>query len=589
MRKLIDHQIKTLSQILEDIKKLEPNEELDKSLKENKYVKEITNKYFNIDEDIIRTINRHLSLTKELKENHIRLTDKQKEQESKYKKYIKEIEETLDRIIKLLKQLEKETTYIDLETIEILKINEIDTLKKVIEYNQRITLKRKGMLQEEPENKQENTEKIKSEQKKETITEQTTKTPIVEEIEPEKILMFSSIEEINKYTKEKYDTTIKTESNIEELNNMIELLENKPFDTLNHEQIKKLLEQATYEKVSLIKILMENKKYKFEELKHLDDLLSSDSITFLSTFEIYNNVDNEEQRNELFEKNLKRKEKLLRNLAIVRSYDIYSFPLNLLTKSISIEKLEQLSEVGHLKELYIIEELYKKVGDIKNCQVEEMLAKISYPNIYLYYFYTTIFNKSIASKNKNLIIYENILKEPQEPKSIIKMKQLVFEKLREEKTISALIRNDQIKLEQYTSSNPILKAEEETNRKSKENFISTFIPFWNKEHNPIYKSNNPYFEALEKKYSKEKKPYYKIPIKTTLCEAGEIIISKNKVIRLLNEHLIENHEITKEIVKQCVMYNIIITDELLHELEEKLDDLFNKLDDKQEKKLKSIK
>ena len=589
MRKLIDHQIKTLSQILEDIRKLEPNEELDKSLKENKFVKEITNKYFNIDEDIIRTINRHLSLTKELKENHIRLTDKQKEQESKYKKYIKEIEETLDRIIKLLKQLEKETTYIDLETIEILKINEIDTLKKVIEYNQRITLKRKGMLQEEPENKQENTEKIKSEQKKETITEQTTKTPIVEEIEPEKILMFSSIEEINKYTKEKYDTTIKTESNIEELNNMIELLENKPFDTLNHEQIKKLLEQATYEKVSLIKILMENKKYKFEELKHLDDLLSSDSITFLSTFEIYNNVDNEEQRNELFEKNLKRKEKLLRNLAIVRSYDIYSFPLNLLTKSISIEKLEQLSEVGHLKELYIIEELYKKVGDIKNCQVEEMLAKISYPNIYLYYFYTTIFNKSIASKNKNLIIYENILKEPQEPKSIIKMKQLVFEKLREEKTISALIRNDQIKLEQYTSSNPILKAEEETNRKSKENFISTFIPFWNKEHNPIYKSNNPYFEALEKKYSKEKKPYYKIPIKTTLCEAGEIIISKNKVIRLLNEHLIENHEITKEIVKQCVMYNIIITDELLHELEEKLDDLFNKLDDKQEKKLKSIK
>ena len=133
MKKLINYEIKTLSQILEDISKLEQNEELEKSLKENKYIKEITNNYFNIDENIIETINRHLSLTKELKENHIKLTDKQKEQELKYKDYIKKIEETLESVIRLLKQLEKETTYIDLEIINILKLNEIDDLKKVIE------------------------------------------------------------------------------------------------------------------------------------------------------------------------------------------------------------------------------------------------------------------------------------------------------------------------------------------------------------------------------------------------------------------------------------------------------------------------
>ena len=591
MKKLINYEIKTLSQILEDISKLEPNEELEKSLKENKYIKEITNNYFNIDENIIETINRHLSLTKELKENHIKLTDKQKEQELKYKDYIKKIEETLESVIRLLKQLEKETTYIDLEIINILKLNEIDDLKKVIEYNQRITLKRKGMLQEVSEKEQDNPGKIKIEPVKEQKAENTLlEAPIEEKIieeEPEKILMFNSIEEINKHLKEKYNITIKTEKELEELNKILEILESKEFDKIKSEEFKKLLEEGTEDSLYLIRDLIKNSGYNYNDLKHIDKLLSKDKIEFILAYEIYKNeASSEEEKEKLMNKSIERKKIILRNVALLTTYDIFDFPLTALLKPLSLEKIEQFTEIGNMKELYIAEKIYKRSNLVKEIQLEECLSNAIYPYACTQFYAKRIYEIPLLPTIEIRYIKNGTFEEPSEIKEL---KLRICQQLKKDNKISPLISDDKINLEQYISSKPILRAQEITSKKSQEEFLDTLIPYWEKDSNPIYKEQNKYLEALENKYSSDKAPFYTIPVKKSLCKAGSILISKNKVVRLLNQHLIEKHEITKEIIKECIMYNLIITDDLLKELDRKITELFNKVDEKSQKKLKSIK
>ena len=128
--------------------------------------------------------------------------------------------------------------------------------------------------------------------------------------------------------------------------------------------------------------------------------------------------------------------------------------------------------------------------------------------------------------------------------------------------------------------NEILKRETEISKRSFDNFLLTIFPHEVKDANIIYGEKNKYLELIEEKFSSKKSISYGIKIRKDFARAGLIQISKPKVLRLLNEHLYEKHEITKDIVKQCMLYNLITTDEILNELDRILTEEFELLDQK---------
>ena len=222
MLEKIKQQINEIKIILEGLKN--QKEDIDKYLKENKYAKKITEKFFKNDQQIISEIKKNKELITELKHNHIKLTESQKEKEKSHKQYIEELNKTLNSTLKLLKKLELEKTYIDQEIIGILDLNEIEDLKNIIEFNKIIMLKKKGFVQ-----KEELTEEIVQEELKIVKDDQQPKQEKKEksnkEEKIEKVLLYNNLEELNNYLKKQYNIEIETDRSIEELNIIIEIIE----------------------------------------------------------------------------------------------------------------------------------------------------------------------------------------------------------------------------------------------------------------------------------------------------------------------------------------------------------------------------
>ena len=566
MLEKISKEIKTLNKILETLKNLEENEEIERELKENKYLKEITKNYF--EENILKTIIENKNLIAELKENHIKLTEKQKETEQKHKKYITEIETIIKNILRILEKLEEQTTYIDNEIISILKLNEIEDLKQIIEFNKQVNLKKKGMLEEKQESVRELKQKNIEENNNENNQTIKPEIPKQKKKKPEKILIFKNIEEINEYLEKNYNIKIETDKNLEELNDILEIIENEPFEIKEGEKIKEILETSSLKRIKDLKKILKSTNSSFDMIKNIENILKEEIIQdLIITAVLYDKTSTKEEKEIILNKNYERRKAFLKNKIIVTLNAIPEMPIITLLKPLSLEKIEQIIEIGHAKSLIAMEKAYKKFDELKKIQFEDFLEKEHYKNMYTFFFGTMIYNEKYIIKEGTNDTEE--------------LEKRIYKNMK----IKTIIPNQKINLEQYTSKNPILKKEEETNKKSQIEFHKTMIPYWKKKENPIYNENNPYFELIEKKYGKNLLPQYQIPIKSELSKLKYVFISKNKVIRLLNQHILDNDEITKEIVKQCMYFNLITTEEILEELDKILTADFEKINKKQ----KSIK
>ena len=593
MQEKLNSQINELEQILKGINELD--ESIDTKLKENKYTKKLTEKYFNNNENIIQQIKNSKLLIKELKDNHIKITENQKQLENKYNEYIKNLSLSLNKILKLMKNLVKEKTYIDSEIIEILELNEPEDLKEVILFNKKINLKKKGLLEDKKTEQKPKKTKSKLESKKldnkkidlkekteipiEIIKQQEKKKDEIKEevkqVEPEIILVFKDRKEIDEHLKKEYNIEITSEKTVEELNGMIEIIENEPFKIDDSDLIKTILETSDFERLVNLKEYFKKAKSNVIKLKYIKDLYDTDELVTHSTVVIINSNTELENKIELLKKSKERKKIIVKNRIVTLLYGMGDIPITLLLKRIDEEKLDQVIELGHIKELYRIIKYYQQTPESEE-QLQDTLEKIVFRNISKYFFDKTIYNEP---DNKVTDAYKMIreVTSNNDLKKALKKFQNMIETNREKKSVVPLATSPKAKI----SNNPILKIEEETSKKAKENFKKAYLTY-QYDKSPINIENNMYIESL-KTYTNNGTLTYSIPIKKVYCKNNRIEISKQKFTRLINQHILEGHEITPELIKQCMFYNLMITDELLEELDNVLTEHFNKLDQKTKK------
>ena len=557
-----------IDELLETIKKLKDNETIygiDQILQENKYIKPITQKYMQ-ENEIEKTIKTHLKIVKTLKEQHIKLTEDQKEKEKAYLDYIKEIETTLKNINKLIENLLKHNTYIDAETIEILKIEDTKELLEIIKYNQQINLKKQGLLikQEEKKPKQpttkiEETLVIKTNthqiQKQETLTQDT----------------------INEYLIKKYNITINSKNTPIEQKQMIEILEQKPFSIEDAVLFKKILELSNLKTLLLIKENLIEQNIVFKEISHLEKILFEDmndmnNITLYSALLIINNNTlTKEEKIEILKDDKKRITCFL-NIIVFSTYykNKYKLPKEAYEDIISIEKIDQIIEVGAPFSIDQISLLYLKHIKInKKDSMEKYLKQTLYPYLYIIFY-------------SNIISRKNFYVEKLDEVATKKVEQHILEEIITEKRCKIPILCSTPTLKNLLSRNKILLLEKETSTASIEHLIDTQLQIENKKSMPYYKINNKYINYLEQKYGKKHEEKYIIPI-TTNGQEYNIIISKYKVVRLINQHIYREDIITKELLIQCIVYNLIITEDLLQALIKKLEKNLTEIDKKNQK------
>lgn len=566
MLEKIKQQINEIKIILEGLKN--QKEDIDKYLKENKYAKKITEKFFKNDQQIISEIKKNKELITELKYNHIKLTENQKEKEKNHKQYIEELNKTLNSTLKLLKKLELEKTYIDQEIIDILDLNEIEDLKDIIEFNKIIMLKKKGFVQ-----KEELTEEIVQEEPKiEQQPKQEKKEKSNKEEKIEKVLLYNNLEELNNYLKKQYNIEIETDRSIEELNKIIEIIENSSIKEINNSLIKDILEKCEMYQLITMKEALEENEIEAKDVEHIKDIfLYCEKNERIAEYIIRYKDLKKEQKLNILNKSEARREKYVRNKNAMLSYGLFIKNNNALLAEISIEKLDQMIELGHYNELLYIASLYNnKRKLVENIQFEDYLAQKRYPNLYNFFFEGTIYNH-ITEINENKY-------------DMTRSIEIIHNEIKKDEKYKSKLIMGMPDLKQLTSRNEILKKETETSKRSFDNFLITIFPYKVKDANVIYEEKNKYVELIEEKFSIKNGISYGIKIRKDLARAGLIQISKPKVLRLLNEHIYERHEITKDIVKQCMLYNLITTDEILNELDRILTEEFELLDQKVKRK-----
>lgn len=562
MLEKIKQQINEIKIILEGLKN--QKEDIDKYLKENKYAKKITEKFFKNDQQIISEIKKNKELITELKHNHIKLTESQKEKEKSHKQYIEELNKTLNSTLKLLKKLELEKTYIDQEIIGILDLNEIEDLKNIIEFNKIIMLKKKGFVP-----KEELTEEIVQEEPKIVKDEQQPKQEKSNKEEKiEKVLLYNNLEELNNYLKKQYNIEIETDRSIEELNKIIEIIENSSIKEINNSLIKDILEKCEMYQLITMKEALEENEIEAKDVKHIKDIfLYCEKNERIAEYIIRYKDLKKEQKLNILNKSEARREKYVRNKNAMLSYGLFIKNNNALLAEISIEKLDQMIELGHYNELLYIASLYNNKSKlVENIQFEDYMAQKRYPNLYNFFFEGTIYNH-ITEINENKY-------------DMTRSIEIIHNEIKKDEKYKSKLIMGMPDLKQLTSRNEILKKETETSKRSFDNFLITIFPYKVKDANIIYGEKNKYLELIEEKFSSKKSISYGIKIRKDFARAGLIQISKPKVLRLLNEHLYEKHEITKDIVKQCMLYNLITTDEILNELDRILTEKFELLDQK---------
>lgn len=550
MLERIKNQIKEIDEILEKLKTLD--ETVEPLLKSNKYVKKITEQYFNEDENIIKTIKNTKTLIKELKNNYIKLTEEQKQTEKNHKNYIEDIKKSLEKIKQVLKRLETEKVYIDNEIIDILDLNEIEDLKQIIEFNKIVMQKKNGsIIEQKIESLQVRKEEKQIEPKQEEtkiIPENLKQSQIKKKKEkPEKIIIFKNMEEIKEYLKTTYDIEIETDIEEQELNEMIEILENEPYEIKDKDLIKFILENSCLQRLKDLKGYFKKTKDDIEKMKLIPYIYDMETETSYLTYHILNSPIETEKKLKLY------------------------------------EKIEQIIELGHLRDLYILHEEYKR-GKIKDIQFKDAFEKKITKHMPRFFMEKV---SKIGEKEKNVLkeltndymdFIQSVKKGDSIESTIAKMNDLV-QKEREKCNKSREMK--EFVSSQKMSTNPILMKEKETSKYAKENFLQTYISF-QRQDNPMYTIDNKYIKLLEK-YTNIKKATYSIPIKKVYCKDNKIEISRNKFSRLINAHILKGDEITPEIVKQCLFYNLAITEELLQELDRVLTEQFKMLDQKTKK------
>lgn len=589
MLERIKNQIKEIDEILEKLKTLD--ETVEPLLKSNKYVKKITEQYFNEDENIIKTIKNTKTLIKELKNNYIKLTEEQKQTEKNHKNYIEDIKKSLEKIKQVLKRLETEKVYIDNEIIDILDLNEIEDLKQIIEFNKIVMQKKNGsIIEQKIESLQVRKEEKQTEPKQEEtkiIPENLKQSQIKKKKEkkekPEKIIIFKNMEEIKEYLKTTYDIEIETDIEEQELNEMIEILENEPYEIKDKDLIKFILENSCLQRLKDLKGYFKKTKDDIEKMKLIPYIYDMETETSYLTYHILNSPIETEKKLKLYEKSEERKKTISKNLSMLITIGLENIPIDLLITKIDDEKIEQIIELGHLRDLYILHEEYKR-GKIKNIQFKDAFEKKIMKHMPRFFMEKV---SKIGEKEKNVLkeltndymdFIQSVKKGDSIESTIVKMNDLV-QKEREKCNKSREMK--EFVSSQKMSTNPILMKEKETSKYAKENFLQTYISF-QRQDNPIYTIDNKYIKLLEK-YTNIKKATYSIPIKKVYCKDNKIEISRNKFSRLINAHILKGDEITPEIVKQCLFYNLAITEELLQELDRVLTEQFKMLDQKTKK------
>lgn len=563
-----------IKELLKQVKTLETQEiyNIDNILKENKYIKSITQKYFE-EEPIEQNIKQHKKLIEALKKHHIKLTDKQKETETKHTEYIKEVTKSLESLLTLINKISKKETYIDIETIELLKIDSEQELKEIIEYNKNINLKKQKPIVEQKQIKEikkkveEKQPEINVEKAKPKEEKPTEKIRQKTENSIEEILLYDTLEELNEHLKKRYKIEIQTDKDIKDLNQLINIIEEKPFLELNEKPslIKKILEESHTEYIKLIGESLNEVKKNVEIIIDDEEVFTNSELAGATSLILMTKEASQEEKEELLKLSKEKKQNILYNSMIIACYKLRKIKLQDLLKQLDIEKIDQLIESGYATHLRMLGELYKqkRAKLEKNYSFESFLRDSIYPSIYNCYFGRFVQGKSMS--NLEDTAQEQIKKETETiTKKIIESKRF---------NISPLC--TKLDLKTLTSKNEILYRQKEINEASKKHMSESLAAVWKIEITENEEKVKLYLNILEKYRSKNDLEYV-IPISKSLCPTETVIISKNKVKRLLGEHVIRNNEITKEIVKECMLYNMIITDDILEELEKIIDDILEK-------------
>ena len=554
--------------------------DVDGLLRNNVYVKDLTFKYFGEKEDITGQIEKTFILISELKKYHIKVSDKQKECEAKYKRYICETKLLVTKIIELLEKIRDKKIYINSEIADILKLDIVKEISNIIEYNKMVNLKKMGLLNEkkEPDKVEKKECKVAPQVPVQTVLSKPV--PEVVSVDFKRELKYADTKCLNDYLQDKYAINISSDNSIEDLNDMIEIIENEPFGFMDDTSfIKELLEKSNIQILLAVRELLKGTDFNVWDIKHMRGLFFDEEHEKL--FNIISLILSDpfldrDGKIKMFNKRPEQQEVYFNNSVIIYAYNITQVPTRYISVPLSMSTFDRLIECGHYEDLRAIEKCYIQDKDVvKHMQLENYINNTRLPNLYYYFFGLLLSETCIV----NELMYQSSMS--MFNKKI--MAKIMSDKKYKKKNV--LINDFDIRL--LTSNKQILKAEEVTDKKSQKNLYDTLVPFWNKKGNPFYKEKNIYLNFLEEKYTNSEIFEYMIPVRKDLCKLGFIIISKNKVIRLINQHILDGDEITPDLIKQCMFYNLIITDDVLKELDTILTRDFNKLEEKS-KRLKKV-
>ena len=523
-------------------------EELDKIL--NKY-----KKYLEIKDSAKKIIDTIL-LVQLLKEEQLKITQDQNKKSILYKKQIEESIEKLKKINAIIIQIENEEQYINSEIIELLNIEKtIENLKQIIKHNKKVNNKKNR-----PQIEIEQIEEIKEEIKEEPKQIKQKKKKKKKSAKKQEELVFTCKEEIIDYVCKKYEIELpenlynKTE---EEMETIINILEQKQFKNIDIIFVNNLFKYATPESMEkLLKILKESKL----KLEDLDEILVFDekfeyqvsNINDICSIPFYETREQQKKAAQLDEKI---KLRILRNTLTLLVYEMVNIKdTRILSKKINVEYIDRIIECGFGRTL-------KK-------DANELFDFFEIPHV-----------ENATSKKMNDVIYKRyfgLIIDIEDTKiSNQEYDQKIKEKVEFEIKKRGLMLQDDLTnmMIQICSKNEILRKEDEINKKSKEHIEKSMTN--------VEALENPYIKYLDSKYltKKEVVPIYVIPIDKNLFGIDNILISRNKVLRLIGEHIIEGDEIQIETVINCIFYNMIITDAILENAKEIMTEELKKVEE----------
>lgn len=482
-----------------------------------------------------------------LKNEHVKVTDEQNRLDVFYRGKIDSAISNFRRIIDVVCKIKSEDIYIDSSIIDLLKIDKsVSNLRWIIFYNKRVNQKKNSIVIEEivdtsiKENEQKVVVQKVQKKKRKRVTKRSDE------------IVFKDFSQIVSYIYDNYGIVLESTTfnkSIDEMSSIINLLRQKSFNDISLELLEMIFDNFSLEDISLIsKILNETcfNSYDIYDICKSCDCDVHAMLQYIYEIGINPFYSDYDEKIKILKCSSKIIVRSLKNSLIFLFYNLVNYSDNsILSKKINVEYIDQIIETGAFTKLVKSINNYFDFFNIP--PAEGAYPRTLYEKIYNEYF--SIINKTRRKKCSRA-------------EAILELNSIITNQV---KAKNFPIQNDINKMYAcLLSHDEILSVERDISKMSLNNIDNVF--------SDDISCDNVYLNYLDNKYLDTAHTIflYKIPTDKYKVGLDNIFVSRNKVFRLLKQHILNGDEITVDVVVNCIFYNMIITDELLENAREKI-------------------